>query len=357
MSKKRVILCIVAAIALIAIATPAIAYRVKDNPLGTTEYFHDVARDNVWQSTLIHNFGRNSDVDSGEDIWDGGGTWAAPTQERLHNITSSLSTDSGSLIRGSTASGGSTTTLIDNSATFVTSGVSTGDLLVNDTQDIYGIISAFSETGLTVYDMVRDDTFKSGNTEFTNNQDDAYRVITEVGSGATAVLVEGLDEDWNVAFEIVRLRGTDNNATTTTFRMINKMVAIHSGSGTNTGNISATAQTDSTVTSQINIGNNVTHSSVYQIPAGKRGYITRWNSHLNVTQSSLSNNVRLLIKPIGQGFQTRSLVALSGTGADVQREFDGGLLVPSLGIVKLSMSGAINNIDISSSFDLVIENN
>ncbi len=354
-------LAILAALMVIALRPiETSAYRTRESFIGSTEFYLDVARNDVRNLTLIHVFGRNSDVDASvkEDIWDGGGVWIAPSQERLHNIASSLSTDSGSLVRGYSASGGSTTTLIDNSATFLTSGAGTGDLLVNDTQNTYGIISALSETGLTMYDMVRDDVTKSGNTEFTNNQGDVYRVIISIGSGASAVLVEGLDEDWNEAYEIVRLKGTGNNATVNTYRMINKMVVIHSGSGANTGVISATAQTDSTVTAQIGTvsgsGANRTQMAIYQVPAGKVGYLKSWYAGINL--SGTGSDISLLVKPIGQGFQVRNYVALYNYSPFEFRPI-GAIVIPERGIVKLQADNDVDNVDVSGGFDLVIERN
>lgn len=48
--------------------------------------------------STIDKFGRNADVDmaADEDIWDGGATWAAPTQARPHSIFSTATEDDGS---------------------------------------------------------------------------------------------------------------------------------------------------------------------------------------------------------------------------------------------------------------------
>lgn len=55
----------------------------------------EIARGNVPGLTKVNKFGRNADVDTGvEDIWDGGGTWVAPTQARIHAIVSTSDEDS-----------------------------------------------------------------------------------------------------------------------------------------------------------------------------------------------------------------------------------------------------------------------
>lgn len=47
------------------------------------------------QKVALDKFGRNPLITSNttEDIWDGGGTWVAPTQARVHNIVSSSAND------------------------------------------------------------------------------------------------------------------------------------------------------------------------------------------------------------------------------------------------------------------------
>jgi hypothetical protein len=46
-------------------------------------------------SSVVHKYGRNTDIDSAaeEDIWDGGGTWTAPTQARVHTLVSTSDVD------------------------------------------------------------------------------------------------------------------------------------------------------------------------------------------------------------------------------------------------------------------------
>lgn len=42
---------------------------------------------------LVHKFGANRAVSSGEDVWSRGGTWVAPTAARVHSIVSTSAAD------------------------------------------------------------------------------------------------------------------------------------------------------------------------------------------------------------------------------------------------------------------------
>lgn len=76
--------------------TPAdISYAAPLSAPGPQNFFVEAARGNVLNNSVILKFGVNTDIDTAaaEDIWDGGGVWVAPTQGRLHTITSTNATD------------------------------------------------------------------------------------------------------------------------------------------------------------------------------------------------------------------------------------------------------------------------
>ena len=108
---------------------------------------------------LGSKFGRNSDIDgntSPEDLWDGGGLYTGfnCTEAETLEFFSSDIEDTGALVSSGTTTGGSSTTLEDSGATFITDGVAVGDLIINDSKQFHGIVSSVdSETLLTVFDF------------------------------------------------------------------------------------------------------------------------------------------------------------------------------------------------------------
>jgi hypothetical protein len=82
---------------------------------------------------------------------------------------------------------------------------------------------------------------------------------TSAGSGARTVEVFGLDASGLLANETVPLSGTALALTGGTYSMVHRLIVRSAGTlNTNEGTIKATAQTDNTVTAQIQPGNGQT---------------------------------------------------------------------------------------------------
>lgn len=319
----------------------------------------EIARRNIPGTDSIHKFGRNPIVQTTrEDVWDGGGIWIPPTQSRIHDITSTDVDDVGSLVSSGTATDGSTTTLVDTGATFQSDGVAVGDILINDTQTSHGIISSVeSETQVTVDIAMRGSV--------ANESGDSYRIATAADTGAAVIEVCGLDSGYNTSREYVILNGTSNVATSSSFRMINRMVVRLAGvTQSNEGNITATAQTDGTLTAQININNNQTLMAVYQVPAGATGYLYAWKYSLNSSGTGanvITADFRLLAKPYGEVFQIKQIGGLVSRGtSSFKEQFDvqlDGSSFAEKAIIKIDAIAGDIDADVSASFDLVLIDN
>lgn len=242
-----------------------------------TTAFMETSRGQISGYSGVEKFGRNEDVDTGgfEDVWDGGAAWAAPTEARVHDLTSSSANDA------------------------------------------------------------------------------------DAGSGARTVQVYGLDASGELANEIVTLNGTANVATAGTYTMIHRMIVRSAGTlEWNAGTVKATAQTDSTVTAQIQPNNNQTLMAIYQIPSDKTGYITRWYGTMNRAVTTGAANARLLAKPSGEVFQVKRVLGLVGTGAgSFDHKYEFPLQVAASTIVKVDVDVSANDTDVSAGFTILLEDN
>ena len=226
--------------------------------------------------SYLHKFGRNPDVDSAaeEDIWDGGGTWVAPTQARLHDIVS------------------------------------------DDAND------------------------------------------TAAGSGARTVRVIGLtswtSEEWS---EDITLNGLTPVATSAAFVIIHRMYVTDSGTSINAGTLTATAQTDSTVTAQINAGQGQTQMAIYGVSSWYNCYFKEYYASINRNSSGGGADISLLVcdDPINRptAFRVRHTIGLQVAGNSVHyHEFRGpGIKISTPAIIKMRAGVSNNNTDISAGFD------
>jgi hypothetical protein len=106
-----------------------------------------------------------------------------------------------------------------------------------------------------------------------------------VGTGAHIIEVFGLDASYNLQSEEVTLNGTSNVATANTYTMIHRLRVKEAGStNSNVGTITATAQTDATVTAQIEPTVGSTQMAIYVVPNGYTFYMTQF--YLTIDKSS-----------------------------------------------------------------------
>ena len=98
-----------------------------------------------------------------------------------------------------------------------------------------------------------------------------------------AVVIDGLDANFNRITETIALNGTSNVTTTKSFLRINQMQMKNSA---NTGNI--TASISSTVYAKINAGVGQTQMSIYTVPAGYTFYLSyvQYDASIGFTSSN-----------------------------------------------------------------------
>lgn len=177
-------------------------------------------------------------------------------------------------------------------------------------------------------------------------------------NGATAVTIYGLDANYALASEVVAMNGTANVGTGRTYTMIYRMVVTAvGGTGYNEGIITATADTDTTVTAQINAGNNQTLMAIYMIPAGKTGYLTSYYSGINkdaTPGTAVSSNIELWVKPFGEANQIKHVVSINTAGtSQYQHDFRWPLAIAAKSIVSIEADPSASE-DISAGFEIVL---
>lgn len=306
----------------------------------------------------VNKFGRNPDIDTGslpEDIWDGGGVWAAPTQSRTHNVASTQAADAGTELSSGTATAMSATQLIDTAATFISDGVAANDIVLDDTQTIFGyVVSVDGETQLTV-------TGLSGNIDI----GDTYRVATAASTGAAVVHIpKALDADWLEASEFVIMNGAANVPTGREYQRIYRARVILSGTGqTNAGDITFTAQVDSTLTAQISAGNGQTLMAIYTVPANAVAYLV--GGYMSVQRDGTTSRALIDMQMIARSnadvpnspWQVKHTTGLSIEGTSTyQHKFAPykGPIPGKTDIVVRVTYVTDNGMDVSGGFDLIL---
>ena len=141
-------------------------------------------------------------------------------------------------------------------------------------------------------------------------------------TGALTMEVYGLDSSFALTNETITLNGT-TNAPTSAMTMIYRMECLTFGSaGRNLGNILATADTDGTVTAQVTADNSQTLMAIYQIPAGKTGYITSYESELHKTGGAATlADITLMSMKFGGGWRVRDTMSLASDGTTSHQKF------------------------------------
>jgi hypothetical protein len=322
----------------------------------------EVARGVFTEYHINTKFGRNSDIDTAspsEDVWNGGGLYTGfncTSSEQLEVFSSDVD-DVGILLSNGTATAGSDTTIEDSGATFIADGVVIGDIVINDTEKIHGVIlSVDSETKLTVLDM-RDGTAILG----VNNVGDSYRIATSSSTGAAVVKLDSLlDDDYNSHSEYIILNGVTPVLTTGSYCRHSRGKIISSGSSdTNEGEITA-RQSTTTANVTMVMPSNSGQSAICcdTVPKGKTWIIKRLHIGMGRASGAAgSANVRFQIRERGGAWQTKRFPIITD-GLSFTEEDEGGIVVLEESDVKWNIEDVSdNNTIVSAEFEYYEINN
>ena len=324
-----------------------------DAPMPITDYYLNVAKGKQAGVSYIHKYGRNPDIDTAdgfEAIWNGGGDYTG------HNITapeiletfSSSVTDVGNVLSTGVATGGTLHTLVDTGATFVTDGVTAGDVVINDTLQDHAHLTGVTETTLSFLTMAGESVAALG---------ESYRVVTQGSTGVPIVkllnLITTLDVDSTVATEYIVLNGITPVDTVGTYVRHDRG---RSFGGTNAGEITTRQKTTpANVTMVMPIGYNSTMISAYTVPFGKRAYILSWYAAVS-RKGTVAAGVRLMTSAVNCDYKVIEELAIHSQGSGyVLREYkipkDS---IPPLTDIKVMADVDANASGIAAGFDLLL---
>ena len=186
-----------------------------------------------------------------------------------------------------------------------------------------------------------------------------------VGTGMRTVRIYGLTS-WGSAevSEDITLDGTTNVATLNSYVIIHRMVGLTFGSGgTNAGTITATAQTDATVTAAILAGNGQTRMAIYGVPSTQTlhlKFLTSAVSRAGGGVGTVNADLLLLVKENADqsdaAFIAREVYKLS-TDNRINRPYEIVKSFTGPCIVKLQVETDTNNSEATGAFDAYLIDN
>ncbi len=184
------------------------------------------------------------------------------------------------------------------------------------------------------------------------------------GVGARTIKIWGL-KSWitKEVSEIVVLDGTSNVATANKYVIIHEMEVISNGvENVNVGVITATADTESTVTAQINAGNGHTEMAIQGIPSIQTAYMTQFYGDLENAAAAQEIIFRLLVNhdPLAEltNFGQENTRSTRGGGtSNIEHTFSPYKKIEGPAIIKLQGTGDAADMSATAGFDLIIVDN
>jgi hypothetical protein len=185
------------------------------------------------------------------------------------------------------------------------------------------------------------------------------------GTGARTIAVSGLT-DWDTAetVELVTMTGVAGVTTDNAYVIIHRMAVVTAGaSGPNVGVITATAQTDATVTAQIDAGAGQTQMAIYGIPSVQTAFMPSYGASFNKSGGAAGAiDLTLLVNPIPgsslASFLVKSTHGLVSTATShMQHRYCPYFTIPGPAIIKMQGVASAADLDCSADFDLILVDN
>jgi hypothetical protein len=182
----------------------------------------------------------------------------------------------------------------------------------------------------------------------------------DAGTGMRTVVITGLT-DWDTpqVQEVVTLDGITNVPTVNSYVIIHRMLGLTYGSGaTNAGIITATAQTDLTVTAAILAGKGQTRMAIYGVPSTQTLAITTTSFAILGTASPTATiEIFAFINPdTGDGGEiSADLASVSESGWNQLLKPPGP--IPGPHILKFKGTASANNSIVTASFGAYLVDN
>jgi hypothetical protein len=182
---------------------------------------------------------------------------------------------------------------------------------------------------------------------------------TSSGTGARTVLIYGINGSYARITETVTMNGTSNVSTANSYLHIHLMQETSVGSnGSNVGTITATAQTDATVTCSMDAGQGQSSSTIYLVPDGYKGYIMKIRARMSNTTSNSTAVVALYTQPFGAGYQLKTRLGMNNNGNSfVETDYSNStpFIIQAKSWVKLRcVSVTNNNTAVEGEYDLIL---
>lgn len=179
-----------------------------------------------------------------------------------------------------------------------------------------------------------------------------------LGTGVDEIELFGLDASGALQSEKVAVNGLTPVTTANTYTMVHRLAITKMGSSatgyTNAGTITATAQTDSTVTCAIPVAKGQSTLGVYQIPASTDGYLLRYAA--SIVKGGGASSTALLDLVVWRAGVQRTIryVGLQSDGTTTTSTGSAGVPLQPFDILEWRCDAvSANNTAISAEFDIL----